>query len=239
VLIFALFFNLFSVVESNSKIVIKDNDILPECPDGEGIVQDTIFNTEALFNFNFEHLKSWNNCRGGIMMNGYFSKLSVATSKRKPHNEEGFVILISDFKDGLPSGRAKAYIGHALLEKDFIGLSDEEAAARFAEAFILAHTYTGYLKEGLPDGEGRLIYTVGLDFLPITIEGIWKQGCIDWDQNVTFDSRNMAFEMKPSLFSKDHTITVENYDDSTEEEISEEINRYLTECVPGLRKRIY
>jgi hypothetical protein len=238
ILIFPLFLNLFSVVESNSKIVMIDNQF-PECPDEENIFYD-IEPSEAFFDFDFESLKSWNNCRGWFVMNSYFTKLSRATSEKLPHNQDGLVMLFSDFKDGLPSGRSTAYIGNELLEKDVIGRSDEESGEAILKALSTPHIYMGYLKEGLPEGEGRLTYTGGfLDFFPKSIEGTWKQGCIDWDQKVTFESPILFFEITPSLFSKERTITVENYDDSTEEEISEEINRYLTECVPGLRKRIY
>jgi len=209
---------------------------MTECPGSEENYTSAMFGLRSL-DYDFEDTKNWNNCTGLIIMNNYFEKLSAYTKKPKPHSKDGLVLLVSQFENGLPNGRASAQIGHAIDEDKFIGLGDEEQQMELGNSMIMPHTYIGNLKDGLPDGIGTLIYYQWVSPVPDKIDGIWSKGCIDWDEDVKYDSLMYSYTYKPSFLKGKYTFRIESFTedaDESETEIGRSIEEHLYSCVPGL-----
>lgn len=227
---------------ANGKIIIE-NKILPTCVGGsEAELQEKWERGKLLLDF--EDIKHWDNCYAVLMMNNYFDKLSDYTNTPKPHSRSGFVLMYSQFKNGLPNGRASAMITTEIDEDKFFALSLEEQEEFMLDNIfdtIFRNDYMGNLENGLPEGYGVLTYTAGfLDFHPRIIRGEWAVGCIDWDKEVRYDTTELSFTYKPSIIKDKYTIKLEHHpidvDEVDDVNIIERVESYLKSCVPGLAR---
>ena len=123
---------------ANGKIIIE-NKILPNCVGGsEAEIQERLEREKSLPDF--EDIKHWDNCSSALVMNNYFDKLSDYTKTRKPHSRSSFVLMYSQFKNGLPNGRASAMITVPIDEDKLFALPEEQWGEYFVgHAFFKNH----------------------------------------------------------------------------------------------------
>ena len=238
-----LFFCFHTQDEASGQIIVDyDFDTSVPCEDLEKL-ENAIKNSGTL-GMEFDDMRGWNNCSSPFVVNEYFDKLSRITNKPQPHSAIRRILGFSQFKNGLPNGKATAFITTTVSDIRFNRLTDDEKKIKEEELdellFSSSDVYYGYLKDGLPEGKGTLIYTIL--FPNNRIEGEWTNGCINWEKDVEFESFDLSYSLKRSLLSDRYKVTVHHYinyePDSTNdiEVIESTVEKHLASCVPGLAR---
>ena len=225
-MIFIIFFTFnIDVVKSDVKYLDKS---LPLC---DGIVDALVLLDEGIMeikDISFDDAKNWDDCIGALYIENYFLSLAAHSDSSRPHKFNANISVISEFKDGLPNGKAFAIIRKGSLdirkkakqeqskekETDLseVGLDEESEFIKLLSTLEIDSDnfigiYNGNLKDGLPHGKGDLTYKdVGFlgDYSPKLIRGNWKDGCLDWDKEQQFDSYMSSTTVK----KKGYRITI-------------------------------